>query len=74
MTLPVEMAANIDLPQIVCIIIIIGSQVMEVLTPPEREMLAQVKARLKNLYSSEIGLDETMFLLQLYQRYRMPNK
>lgn len=74
MTLPVEMAANIDLPQIVCIIIIIGSQVMEVLTPPEREMLAQVKARLKNLYSSEIGLDETMFLLQLYQRYRMPIK
>lgn len=74
MTLPVEMAANIDLPQIVCIIIIIRSQVMEVLTPPEREMLAQVKARLKNLYSSEIGLDETMFLLQLYQRYRMPNK
>lgn len=74
MTLPVEMAANIDLPQIVCVIIIIRLQVMEVLTPPEREMLAQVKARLKNLYSSEIGLDETMFLLQLYQRYRMPIK
>lgn len=45
---------------------------METLTPPEREILGQVKARLKNLYSAEIGLDETMFLLQLYQRYRLP--
>lgn len=47
---------------------------MEALTPPEREILAQVKARLKNLYSAEIGLDETMFLLQLYQRYRVNKK
>lgn len=45
---------------------------METLTPPEREILAQVKARVMHLYSAEVGLDETMFLLQLYQRYRTP--
>lgn len=55
-------------------VIIVYLQVMEALTPPERDILAQVKARLKNLYSAEIGLDETMFLLQLYQKYRVNNK
>lgn len=45
-------------------------QIFETLTPPEREVLQKVKVRIKNLYSAEIGLDETIFLLQLFVKYR----
>lgn len=43
---------------------------MDTLTPPEREILEKVKIRIKNLYSAEIGLDETLFLLQLFDMYK----
>lgn len=46
------------------------AEILETLTPPEREILQKVKVRIKNLYSAEIGLDETMFLFQMYQYYR----
>ena len=49
---------------------IISFQFFETLTPPEREILQKVKIRIKNLYSAEIGLDDTIFLLQLYEKYR----
>lgn len=44
-------------------------QIHETLTPPEREVLQKVKTRIKNLDSAEIGLDETIFLFQLYEKY-----
>lgn len=50
--------------------IVISLQIFETLTPPEREVLQKVKVRIKNLYSAEIGLDETIFLLQLFVKYR----
>ncbi|GAB0090570.1 DNA-directed RNA polymerase III subunit RPC3 [Sergentomyia squamirostris] len=43
---------------------------LETLTPPEREILEKVKQRIKNLYSAEIGLDETLFVLQMFQFYQ----
>lgn len=46
------------------------AEIYETLTPPERDVLAKVKVRIKMLYSAEIGLDETIFLLQLFMRYR----
>lgn len=46
------------------------AEIYETLTPPEREVLQKVKVRLKSLYSAEIGLDETIFLLQLFMKYR----
>lgn len=46
------------------------AEIYETLTPPEREVLQKVKVRIKNLYSAEIGLDETIFLLQLFIKYR----
>lgn len=46
-------------------------QILETLTPPEREILEKVKIRIKNLYSAEIGLDETLFLFQMYQYYQL---
>lgn len=46
------------------------AEIFETLTPPEREVLQKVKVRIKNLYSAEIGLDETIFLLQLFIKYR----
>lgn len=45
------------------------SEILETLTPPEREILMKYKLRVKNLYSAGIGLDETIFLLQLFQYY-----
>lgn len=45
------------------------SEILETLTPPEREILLKFKLRIKNLYSAEIGLDETILLLQLCQYY-----
>ncbi|XP_055699235.1 DNA-directed RNA polymerase III subunit RPC3 isoform X2 [Phlebotomus papatasi] len=46
-------------------------EILETLTPPEREILEKVKIRIKNLYSAEIGLDETLFLFQMYQYYQL---
>ncbi|XP_059610226.1 DNA-directed RNA polymerase III subunit RPC3 [Phlebotomus argentipes] len=43
--------------------------ILETLTPPEREILEKVKIRIKNLYSAEIGLDESLFLMEMYQFY-----
>lgn len=42
----------------------------ETITPPERELLEKINARCMNLMHAEIGLDETIFLLQLYQDYQ----
>lgn len=44
--------------------------IYETITPPERELLDNITARCKNLMYAEIGLDETIFLLQLYQDYQ----
>lgn len=46
------------------------AEIYETLTPPERDVLLKVKLRIKSLFSAEIGLDETIFLLQLFMRYR----
>ncbi|XP_037027606.1 DNA-directed RNA polymerase III subunit RPC3 [Bradysia coprophila] len=46
------------------------AEIHETLTPPEREVLQKVKTRIKNLDSAEIGLDETIFLFQLYENYK----
>lgn len=45
-------------------------EIYETITPPERELLDNITARCKNLMYAEIGLDETIFLLQLYQDYQ----
>lgn len=45
-------------------------EIYETITPPEKELLESIKARCKNLLYAEIGLDETIFLLQLYQDYQ----
>ncbi|XP_055528270.1 DNA-directed RNA polymerase III subunit RPC3 [Wyeomyia smithii] len=46
------------------------AEIQETLTPPEKEILQKVKIRVKSLYSAEIGIDETIFLLKLYQQYQ----
>ncbi|KAL9694172.1 hypothetical protein quinque_013457 [Culex quinquefasciatus] len=46
------------------------AEIQETLTPPEKEILLKVKIRVKSLYSAEIGIDETIFLLKLYQQYQ----
>lgn len=46
------------------------SEIYESITPPERELLEKIGIRCKNLTSAEIGLDDTIFLLQLYQDYQ----
>lgn len=45
-------------------------QILDTMTPPEKEILQKVKLRVKSLFSAEIGLDETIFLLKLYQYYK----
>lgn len=42
---------------------------MEQVTPPEREILQKVKIRLKALSTAEIIIDEMIFLLQMHQYY-----
>jgi DNA-directed RNA polymerase III subunit RPC3 len=44
-------------------------EISDTLTPPERESIANSKMRLKRLESSEIMVDEMLFLLQLYLHY-----
>ncbi|XP_058812197.1 DNA-directed RNA polymerase III subunit RPC3 [Topomyia yanbarensis] len=46
------------------------AEIQETLTPPEKEILQKVKIRVKSLYSAEIGIDETIFILKLYQQYQ----
>jgi DNA-directed RNA polymerase III subunit RPC3 len=45
----------------------------ETLTPPEKEIVENAKIRLKRLESSEIMIDEMLFLLQLYTQYFSPS-
>ncbi|XP_050100950.1 DNA-directed RNA polymerase III subunit RPC3 [Anopheles aquasalis] len=47
------------------------NEILETLTPPEQEILKKVKLRVKSLYSAEIGIDETIFILKLNQEYQM---
>lgn len=45
-------------------------EIYETMTPPEKELLENINRRCKNLMYAEIGMDETIFLLQLYQDYQ----
>lgn len=45
-------------------------EISETFTPPEKEQLASVNARCKNLRIAGLGIDNTIFLLQLYQDYQ----
>nr|XP_022906329.1 DNA-directed RNA polymerase III subunit RPC3 [Onthophagus taurus] len=42
----------------------------EMLTPPEREVLAKIEISLKKLNALEIEIDETLFYLELYLHYQ----
>ncbi|XP_005175452.2 DNA-directed RNA polymerase III subunit RPC3 [Musca domestica] len=42
------------------------AEILETLTPPEREILDKVKNRIKTLSKAELSLDDTIFLLQMY--------
>lgn len=46
------------------------NEIFETITPPEKELLQIINIRCKNLVNAEIGLDETILLLQLYQYYQ----
>lgn len=46
------------------------NEIYETITPPEKELLEKITIRCKNLVCAEIGLDDTIFLLQLYQYYQ----
>lgn len=45
-------------------------EIYETITPPEKEQLESIKVRCKNLMIASLGIDETIFLLQLYQDYQ----
>lgn len=47
-------------------------EILETLTPPEKDILEKAKIRIKNLNSSEIGLDETLMIFQFYLFYQSP--
>jgi DNA-directed RNA polymerase III subunit RPC3 len=49
---------------------VIYFQIQETLTPPEKEILEGAKTRIKTLGSAEIGLDDTLFLFQLFLYYQ----
>ncbi|XP_037955967.1 DNA-directed RNA polymerase III subunit RPC3-like [Teleopsis dalmanni] len=42
------------------------AEILETLTPPERQILDSVKHHIKTLSKAELELDETIFLLQMY--------
>jgi DNA-directed RNA polymerase III subunit RPC3 len=44
----------------------------ETLTPPEKELIENTKMRLQRLESSEVMIDEMVFLLQLFVNYQKP--
>ncbi|CRL07129.1 CLUMA_CG020124, isoform A [Clunio marinus] len=47
-------------------------EINETLTPPEKEIVEKTKSRLKHLESSEIVIDEMLFLFQLFIYYQSP--
>lgn len=48
-------------------------EIFETITPPEKELLQNINIRCKNLVNAEIGIDETILLLQLFQYYQSLN-
>ncbi|XP_013097217.2 DNA-directed RNA polymerase III subunit RPC3 [Stomoxys calcitrans] len=48
------------------------AEILETLTPPEREILDKVKNRIKTLSKAELSLDDTIFLLQMYIYHSAP--
>lgn len=46
------------------------NEISETITPPEKELLQNINVRCKSLVNAEVGLDETVFLLQLYEYYK----
>ncbi|CAO1428487.1 unnamed protein product [Diamesa tonsa] len=47
-------------------------EILETLTPPEKEILEKVTMRLKRLVSSEVVIDEVLLLFQLFIYYQSP--
>ncbi|KAH8353817.1 hypothetical protein KR084_002549 [Drosophila pseudotakahashii] len=45
------------------------AEIVETFTPPECEILNKVKNRIKTLSKAELALDDTIFLLQMYQHH-----
>ncbi|KAH8417685.1 hypothetical protein KR222_004422 [Zaprionus bogoriensis] len=45
------------------------AEIVETFTPPENEILNKVKHRIKTLSKAELTLDDTIFLLQMYQHH-----
>ncbi|XP_030370669.1 DNA-directed RNA polymerase III subunit RPC3 [Scaptodrosophila lebanonensis] len=45
------------------------AEIAETFTPPEVEILNKVKNRIKTLSKAELTLDDTIFLLQMYQHH-----
>ncbi|KAH8388610.1 hypothetical protein KR093_011300 [Drosophila rubida] len=45
------------------------AEIVETFTPPECEILNKVKHRIKTLSKAELTLDDTIFLLQMYQHH-----
>ncbi|XP_016979126.2 DNA-directed RNA polymerase III subunit RPC3 [Drosophila rhopaloa] len=45
------------------------AEIVETFTPPECEILNKVKNRIKTLSKAELTLDDTIFLLQMYQHH-----
>ncbi|KAM8707293.1 hypothetical protein ACLKA7_011395 [Drosophila subpalustris] len=45
------------------------AEIAETFTPPECEILNKVKHRIKTLSKAELTLDDTIFLLQMYQHH-----
>jgi DNA-directed RNA polymerase III subunit RPC3 len=46
------------------------SDIEEMITPPEKEILQQIDLTMKKLNSVELEIDETIFLLQMYLIYQ----
>lgn len=46
------------------------SQIEEMITPPEREILQKIDVTMKKLNTVELEIDETIFLLQMYLIYQ----
>jgi len=51
------------------LIVFYSLQIVETFTPPECEILSKVKHRIKTLSKAELTLDDTIFLLQMYQHH-----
>lgn len=44
-------------------------QIAEMMTPSEKQQLEKVQTSIKKLSAAELLIDETLFLLDVYQRY-----